>query len=52
VSRSEALDAADFNRIVTAINRNNVLSCRAALAAASSAVCVALRFAVDLVSVW
>ncbi len=52
VSRFEALDAADFNRIVTAINRNNVLSYRAALAAAISAVCVALRFAVDLVSVW
>ena len=52
VSRFEALDAADFNRIVTVINRNSVLSCRAALAAAISAVCVALRFAVDLVSVW
>ncbi len=52
VSRFEALDAADFNRIVTAINRNNVLSCRAALAAAGSALCVALRFAVDLASTW
>ena len=52
VSRFEALDAADFNRIVTAVNRNAVLSCRAALAAAVSAVCIALRFAVDLVSVW
>ncbi len=52
VSRFEALDAADFNRIVTAMNRNSVLSCRAALAAAASAVCVALRFAVDLGSAW
>jgi hypothetical protein len=52
VSRSEALDAADFNRIVTAINRNSVLSCRAALAAAVSAVSIALRFAVDLGSAW
>ena len=52
VSRSEALDAADLNRIVTAVNRNAVLGCRAALAAAVSAACVALRFAVDLVSVW
>ena len=51
VSRSEALDAADLNRIVTAINRNSVLNCRAALAAAS-AVCVALRFMVDLISIW
>ncbi len=52
VSRFEALDAADFNRIVTAINRNATLNCRAALAAASSAVCVALRFAIDLISSW
>jgi hypothetical protein len=52
VSRFEALDAADFNRIVTAMNRNSVLSCRAALAAAASAVCVALRFALDLGSAW
>jgi hypothetical protein len=52
VSRFEAFDAADLNRIVTAINRNAVLSCRAALAAAASAVCVAVRFAVDLVSAW
>ncbi len=50
ISRFEALDAADLNRIVTAVNRNNILSCRAALAAAASAVCVALRFAVDLIS--
>ena len=52
VSRFEPLDAADFNRIVTAVNRNNVLNRRAALAAAASAVCVALRFAVDLASIW
>jgi hypothetical protein len=50
VSRWETLDAADLNRIVTTINRNNILSCRAALAAAASALCVALRFAVDLIS--
>ena len=52
LSRFEAIDAADFNRIVTAINRSNVLSCRAALAAAASAVCVALRFAIDMIAVW
>ena len=51
VSRFEALDAADFNRIVTAMNRSSVLSRRAALAAAA-AVCVAVRFAVDLGSAW
>jgi len=52
LSRFEALDAADFNRIITAINRNNALSCRAALAAPCSAVCVAFRFAFDLRAAW
>ena len=52
VSRFEPLDAGDFNRVVTAINRNGVLNRRAALAAAASAVSVALRFAVDLIAIW
>ena len=49
-SRFEALEAANPNRIATSINRNAVLGCRAALAAAVSAVRVVLRFAVDFVS--
>ena len=50
VSRVEALDAADINRIVTAVNRTQILNTRAALAAAASALCAALRFAVDTVA--
>jgi len=48
--RFEALDAADLNRIVTTINRSSVLNRRAALAAAASAGCLALRFAADLLA--
>ena len=48
VSRFEALDAADLNRIVTVVNRSSILNGRAALAAAGSALCLALRFALDL----
>jgi hypothetical protein len=50
ISRFEALDSADLNRIVTTINRSNVLNSRAALAAAASAGCLALRFAADLLA--
>lgn len=37
ISRFEALDSADLNRIVTTINRNSLLNSRAALATAISA---------------
>lgn len=47
VSRFEELDAADINRIVVAINRNQVLNRRGALAASASALLTALRFAVS-----
>jgi hypothetical protein len=47
VSRFEALDAADINRIVVAINRNQLLNARAALAAGASALMAALRFGLD-----
>ncbi len=50
VSRFEVLDAADLNRLVTAINRSNILNGRAALAAAAAAVFLALRLAVDLLA--
>lgn len=50
VSRAEALDAADINRIVIAVNRTQILNARAALAAAASAACVAMRFAVSLIA--
>lgn len=43
ISRDEVLDAADINRIVTALNRTQILSSRAALATAVAAVLAALR---------
>jgi len=48
VTQHEALDAADINRMVTAMNRAALLNRRAALAATASAVSVALRILVDL----
>jgi len=50
ISRFEELDAADINRIVTAINRSNLLNGRAALAAAASALSLAVRFGADLLA--
>ena len=49
VRHDEALDGADVNRLVTAMNRASLLNRRAALAATASAVAVALRFLVDVV---
>jgi hypothetical protein len=43
IRRDEVLDAADINRIVTALNRTQILSSRAALATALAAVLGALR---------
>ena len=43
ISRHEVLDAADVNRIVTALNRTQILNARAALATALAAVLAALR---------
>ena len=48
ISRFEALDAADINRIVVNINRNQILNSRAALAAAVAALLTAIRFAVGI----
>lgn len=48
ISLGETIDAQDFNRIVTAINRAGALNRRAAFATATSAVVVALKFAHDL----
>ena len=45
IRRDEALDAADFNRIVTALNRTQILNARAALATAAAAALAALRIA-------
>ncbi len=48
VSRFEDLDSADLNRIVTSINRGNLLNRRAALASGVAAALVALRWTIDL----
>ena len=43
ISRDEVLDAADINRLVTALNRTQILSSRAALATALAAALAGLR---------
>jgi hypothetical protein len=48
ISRHEALDSADINRIVTTMNRTQILNARAALATALSALFAALRVVLDL----
>ncbi len=50
ISLHETLDAADFNRVVTALNRAQILNGRAALASGVAASCVALRFLLDALS--
>jgi hypothetical protein len=49
VSRFEELDAADINRIVVAINRNQIVNRRAALASAVAAFLAASSFATTAV---
>ncbi len=48
VSLHETLDAADINRVITAMNRAAELNRRGALAATASALCVAVRFIADM----
>jgi hypothetical protein len=48
VSYREELDAADLNRLVTALNRTNLLNGRAAAASGLAALLVAARFCLDL----
>lgn len=43
---TETIDNHDFNRLIVAFNRTQILNSRAALATALSALCVAGRFAV------
>ncbi|KAA2244352.1 hypothetical protein [Salinarimonas soli] len=50
ISYRETLDAADFNRIVTALNRTQILNGRAAAASGLAALFVSLRFLVDLLT--
>jgi hypothetical protein len=45
VEKTEEFDYHDFNRLIVAYNRTQILNSRAALATALSALCVAGRFA-------
>lgn len=49
IARNEVLDAADMNRIVTALNRTQILNSRAALATALTALFAAARLLLDVV---
>ncbi len=49
VSRLEEFDAADINRILTAVNRTQILSSRAALAASAVAALASIRMIVQAV---
>ena len=48
ISRNEELDAGDINRIVTALNRAQILNSRAALATAVAAFFAGVRIAIGL----
>lgn len=48
VSKSEEINSLDLNRIVTALNRSQLLNRRAALATAASALVIALKYGLDL----
>ena len=48
IAHNEVLDSRDINRIVTNINRGQILNARAALATAISAALVAVRFFLTL----
>ncbi|MCA0406618.1 MAG: hypothetical protein LCH39_10755 [Proteobacteria bacterium] len=47
ISRDEELDAADINRIVTALNRTQIMNARAALLASGTAILAAIRMLVQ-----
>ncbi len=50
ISRTEELDAGDMNRIVTALNRTQILNARAALFTALAAVSAAARILLGAVT--
>jgi len=50
VNKNEEINSLDLNRIVTSINRTQVLNRRAALASGLSAVIIALKLANDLLA--
>jgi len=52
ISRHQVLDAADINRLVTAMTRTQILNSRAALVTACAAVLAAIRFFLDALTLW
>jgi hypothetical protein len=48
ISRHEVLDPADINRIVTVLNRTQILNARAALATAGAGLLAAVRIGLSL----
>ena len=50
VNKNEEINSLDLNRIVTSINRTQVLNRRAALASGLSAMIIALKLAHDLLA--
>lgn len=50
ISRLEELDAADMNRLVTVLNRTQILNARAALLASATAALAALRIGIQAVN--
>ncbi|HYW17578.1 MAG TPA: hypothetical protein VE891_15675 [Allosphingosinicella sp.] len=48
ISRSEALDSLDLNRIIVAFNRAQILNRRAALATSATGMLAAVRLCLDL----
>ncbi|MCX7379833.1 MAG: hypothetical protein NT133_00060 [Alphaproteobacteria bacterium] len=48
MSRDEVLDAADMNRLITAMNRNQILNARAALATAAATLLAGARVFLDV----
>jgi hypothetical protein len=49
VSKAEEVDSRDLNRVVTALNRSQILNARAAIATGISALIVATRYALGLI---
>ena len=49
VSRLETLDHADFNRLITNVNRTQILNAQAALATGIATALAAARFALDAI---
>jgi hypothetical protein len=49
ISRSEVLDSMDFNRIIVAFNRAQILNRRAALATSATGMLAAVRLCLDMI---